>query len=107
MKALREVADAADATSREQHRAAGAVRRIADRRERGASWRDISASDSALRVVELLAGGASRLREAAGRLRRVIAGGLADEGMTTRKIGERFGVSHQRVSTLLSRGEDD
>ena len=103
--ALEEVADTADATAREQRQAAVLARRLAGRRRRGLSWADLTAEGGATQLVELLGAGALRLRGAAGALRQLVARGLAAEGMTTRRIGERFGVSHQRVSSILSDNE--
>jgi CRP-like cAMP-binding protein len=42
-----------------------------------------------------------RLAKAASRLRRTQARALREEGMTTDRIAELFGVSRQRVSALL------
>lgn len=102
---LRQVADAAEATAREQRRAARMARHIADERESGLSWGDITGKGSARSLTELLSSGSGRLRQATTRFRRLLASGLAAEGFTRREIGEHFGVSHQRVSALLSRRE--
>jgi transposase len=54
-------------------------------------------------VLDLLGGSAERLAAAVGGIRRAWAASLAEQGVSIRQIGERFGVSHQRVSALLTR----
>ena len=104
---MREVAASADATAREQKRAASLVRRMADQREREVPWSSIAEKGTLTSAMELLGRGAQRLRTGGAKMRRVAARGLLNEGMTTRQVGRRFGVSHQRISALLSSDPGD
>ena len=107
--AFREVAAAADMTAREQRRVASLARRIADQRERAVPWATIVEKGTVSSLAELLVRGANRLRVAASRVRRAAASGLLGEGLTTRQVGRRFGVSHQRISALVApkSGDDE
>jgi hypothetical protein len=99
--ALNELADAADDTAREQHEVAVASRRLSHERDRGASWREIADGGTLQRLLGHIGASARRLSAVGNGLRRALAVVLSAEGLTTRQIGERFGVSHQRVSSLL------
>lgn len=107
--AIREVATSVDLTAREQRRAASLVRRIADQRERDVPWASILEKGTVTSVVQLLGRGANRLRLGASKVRRMAVRGLLNEGFTTRQAGQRFGVSHQRISAVVSAdsGDDD
>ena len=54
-------------------------------------------------IISALRTSAHEVLEAARNLQAALAHGLASEGHTTRQIGERLGVSHQRVSVLRRR----
>ena len=64
---------------------------------------DAGTTQSVRRVLELLGRSAEHLTAATGGLRRAWAAALADDGLSIRQIGERLGVTHQRVSALLTR----
>jgi hypothetical protein len=101
---LERAADAAEESAREQQQAADVARQAA-RGRRLDDWPvEGPQLTGALRLVlNLLGSSAERLAGAVGALRREWAAALAEEGVSIRHIGERLGVSHQRVSALLSR----
>jgi DNA-directed RNA polymerase sigma subunit (sigma70/sigma32) len=71
-------------------------------REEGRTYRDILADEERPLFVELVSEMTEALIDAGGRFRRAQARALYDEGATMDQIAELFGVSRQRVSTLLA-----
>lgn len=102
---LEDAAEETEAAAAEQNQLAKDIRRAADDRRRGRSWSEIADFSFLTRVVDGLAATTVKLAGAARATRAAVARGLADEGATTREIGKRFRISHQRVSALLSRTE--
>jgi DNA-binding transcriptional ArsR family regulator len=101
---LERAADTAEDAARDQHRAADVAREAARARLRNDWPVDGPQLTGALALVlELLGGSAERLAASVGGLRRAWAAALAEQGVSIRQIGERLGVSHQRVSALLTR----
>lgn len=99
---LDRVADTVDEATGEQAQAARVARDTA-RGRRAGRLDEASTTHSVRQVLELLGRSADALTAAAGGLRRAWAAALADEGLSIRQIGERLGVTHQRVSALLTR----
>lgn len=104
--ALVEVAEQVDHTAREQRHAAVTMRRMAAQRRRGLSWQVIMRRGGPKLGHDLLSRSARHLRDSAGRMRRLVAGGLWREGVSTRQIGQLFDISHQRISSILRSDED-
>jgi hypothetical protein len=78
---------------------------MADSRRSGRSWREVISSERAPGALSLLGRISGRLTDAGGAFRRALALGLEAEGEGPSDIAKRFGVSRQRVFTLLrSRG---
>jgi hypothetical protein len=101
---LDEVADAAEAVAADQRQVAREVRSLKRARDRGLPWA------AAVDAQVASNGPLGRLREsrrvltrAAGRLAEGLAEGLSSEGLSHRAIAGRLGVTHQRISTILSR----
>ena len=105
--ALEAAADGAEAAARDQQRAAAIARDAARDLDPGNPADHPQATRATSRVLRLLAGSAQRLTATAGSLRRAWAQSLADENLSLRQIGERLGVTHQRVSALLARHRRD
>jgi DNA-directed RNA polymerase specialized sigma24 family protein len=81
-----------------------AVRRAGEIQElaaSGMSVSDIVRGEEPPLIVELTSDNVQRLYDVGGRLRRAEARALHDEGMTMDEIAQLFGVSRQRVSTLI------
>ena len=104
--ALDGIAATAEEVADEQHEVARAARSLAERRRGGATWTELVDTRSPLVLVDLLRHSAGLLLGAARALQGALARALAREGCTTREIGTRFGVSHQRISALMSRRAD-
>jgi hypothetical protein len=75
-------------------------------RERGQPYRDILSEEQRPFPGELVSTMTEALIEARGKFQRAQAKALYDEGATMDQIAELFGVSRQRVSTLLARARE-
>jgi DNA-directed RNA polymerase specialized sigma24 family protein len=80
------------------------VRRL---RSRGTTWSDIVSAETPPLIVQLVTDSSRALDEHGGRVRRTEVLALYDEGMTMEKIAEKFGVTRQRVSSLLREARGD
>lgn len=101
---LEAVATAADDVADDQRTVARKARSMQRRRDRGWSWARVLDAEAAPGLLELLRRSTRRLAQQTSRLARTLAAGLHDEGDSFRQIGRRLGVTHQRVSAMLSRG---
>jgi hypothetical protein len=106
VNSLEDLARAVDESAHDQRHLARKIRQFRDARLKGRTWHEILARESKPQALHLVTGILRRLSPVSGTLRRLLARGLRAEGATMPEIGERFGVSHQRVSTLLRRRED-
>jgi transcriptional regulator with XRE-family HTH domain len=70
-------------------------------RGKGASYAEIVATRDGPLLVQLLAESSKALDRSGASVRRAEARALYAEGLTMDQIAERFGVTRQRVSTLL------
>jgi hypothetical protein len=106
LSALEELARTADESARDERLLARRIRYFRDARVKGRPWHDILAKESRPGALQLVAAVLARLTPLSGALRRSLARGLRTEGATLPEIGDRFGVSHQRVSAVLKRSDD-
>ncbi len=99
--ALRKAAADIEKSAEDEKRAARGVRQLAAERQQSSPWSVIMAGGQPRRVISLLSASINRLRSDATSIRRLVMGGLAEEGLTIRQIGRLFDVSHQRISSIL------
>ena len=75
-------------------------------RAKGASYTEsVSTNDGPL-IVQLLTESSAALDRSGANVRRAEARALHAEGLTMEQIAERFGVTRQRVSTLLRKAPE-
>ena len=105
--ALEELAASAEQTAIEQRQVAASARFLSRQRAEGRSWSSILGEGEHPSVVQVLSASLWRLGETSGRFRAAVAIALAREGLSTRQIASRLGVTHQRVSAMLSRPKSE
>jgi DNA-directed RNA polymerase specialized sigma24 family protein len=99
-----------DALDENIARARQMKRRIAQiRRERaaGGDYREIVSAEKPPLIVQLVTESSRALDEHGARVRRTEVLALHDEGMTMEQIAAKFGVTRQRVSSLLREARGD
>jgi len=75
-------------------------------RSQGASYAEIVSSKNGPLIVQLLTESSTALDTSGANVRRAEARALYAEGLTMEQIAERFGVTRQRVSTLLRKARE-
>lgn len=75
-------------------------------RRQGLTYSDIVDETGRPLVVELITQNMARLQTSGAALRQAHAAVLHEEGLTMERIAELFGVTRQRISTLLQRDGD-
>lgn len=103
--ALDEVADAADAVADDQRKVARQARAMQRLLDRGWSWSKILDREDSPGLLTLVRRSTRRLSSALGTLAHTVAHSLAAEGESRRRIAQRLGVTHQRVSAMLLNGD--
>jgi hypothetical protein len=79
------------------------IAQIRRRRSSGESYTDIVSNNDGPLIVQLLSESSRALDTSGSDVRRAEARALYAEGLTMEQIAEHFGVTRQRVSTLLQR----
>lgn len=77
------------------------IEHIREQRENGVPYSEIVPNEKPPLIVQLVTENAAALDRFGVQLRRLEARALYDEGLTMEKIAVLFGVTRQRVSTLL------
>lgn len=82
------------------------ARTIQALRRQGLTYSDILGETGRPLVVELISQNMERLQTSGAALRQAQAAVLHQEGLTMEQIADLFGVTRQRISTLLQRDGD-
>jgi DNA-directed RNA polymerase specialized sigma24 family protein len=93
-----------------QERTKAMKRRIAHlrrSRQSGGTWSSIVSAETPPLIVQLVTESSRALDESGARVRRTEVLALYDEGMTMEQIAAKFGVTRQRVSSLLREARAD
>lgn len=107
VQAIDRLTDVIEENARDERVLARRLRRLRDGRVAGRPWRRLLDSEpdpGALMVVGRML---ARMSGASGGLRRSLARAVRSEGETVSEIARRFGVTHQRVSTILRSSPGD
>jgi DNA invertase Pin-like site-specific DNA recombinase len=78
---------------------------VREQRRQGIRYRDMQV-DAGIPIIAAISGAQETLNAAAARFRRATAKELQAEGLTAAEIARLFGVSRQRVSSLLDEESD-
>lgn len=100
-RAFRDLVDALEAAAHRNERAIERSRSILAQRSAGRGYRDLVNDETPPLVVELMTQNFEALAAIGGRVRRLEAAVLHDEGYTMDEIARLFGVTRQRVSALI------
>jgi hypothetical protein len=95
--------EALSATIEDLIAARSRVKNLVDQRDSGAAWVDMVTDEERPLVVELVTRSLTALSDAGGKFRRAEAEALRADGLPMTKIAALFGVSRQRISSLLAR----
>jgi hypothetical protein len=105
-RALRELADELDRCTAELQRTRQRAEELLSQRATGTPWLAIVESETRPLVVEGISSVLASLATAGHAFRQAQAVALLDEGVSINRIAGMFGVTRQRISTLL-RGRED
>jgi DNA-directed RNA polymerase specialized sigma24 family protein len=106
LRALTALEDGLDDQRRRTSSIKKRIALIRRRRASGASYTEIVSSNDRPLIVQLLTEGSTALDTLGAEVRRAEARALYEEGLTMEQIAEHFGVTRQRVSTLLRRSHE-
>lgn len=101
LRALEDLGRQLERTIADLRAAAERVEQLTALRKAGLTWSEIVAQEERPLIVETITRALDDLGAVGGRFRREEALALQRENLSTRRIGELFGVTRQRVSALL------
>lgn len=104
LAALDDVVDSLEQACAEGELAAEQAREVRRRSAQGLPLREVLVDDGQVPLVRQVAAVLHHLGAASSRLRRSQARALHAEGLTTERIAALFGVTRQRITTLLRNG---
>lgn len=104
LRALAELDEALDVNVRRAQRMKERIAGIQAALAAGRRLREVVPEEETPLLVELLTQSAENLSAYGSRVRRLEARALHQEGLTMEQIAQLFGVTRQRVSTLLREG---
>jgi hypothetical protein len=103
LAALKELSDVLEANAADQRVLARRIKSATQARATGKSWTEILERESEPGTIRLVTDILGRMSAVSGVLRRALAVSLREDGLTIPAIAGMFGVTHQRVSSLLRR----
>jgi hypothetical protein len=106
LEALTALEDILDDQGRRARLIKKRIAQIRRRRSKGASYTEIVSKNDSPLIVQLLTESSIALDTCGADVRRAEARALYAEGLTMVQIAERFGVTRQRVSTLLRTADE-
>jgi DNA-directed RNA polymerase specialized sigma24 family protein len=107
LKALDDLAAALDDNLQRNKAMKRRIAQIRRQRSKGATWASIVSAEEPPLIVQLVTESSRALDEHGGRVRRTEVLALHDEGMTMEQIAATFGVTRQRVSSLVREARAD
>src|SRR3954468_17183877 len=106
LEALKLLQAALEESAEVARQIAARIGHITDRRAEGLSYADIGKAEPRPLIVEILTANLDRLSTAGNRIRRLEAQALYDDGLTMDEIAALFGVTRQRIGTLLRQRDE-
>ncbi len=103
--AVERAADTLDAAAADTRAAARRLRTVRTARRRGRRWGEILANGTARELLGLLGSATRRLTDASASARRALSQALVADGLRIGEVAELIGVSHQRISQVLTSGD--
>jgi hypothetical protein len=104
--ALDELTTAVEANARDGKLLVRRVDELRKARAKGKPWWEVLGQERKPGVLDLVGRMLNRLGESSSGVRRPLASAMRREGLTIPAVAHIFGVSHQRVSTLLRRNRE-
>jgi hypothetical protein len=100
-RVMEDIAIEADGIAEEQRHVARNARTMQRKLDRGMTWSKVLGDEQPVHLLERLRSSSRKLVKLTGHLALTIAKALTHEGESRRKIANRLGVTHQRVTAML------